>query len=228
MSDYDKKLRSMVNVLKKGDIKNRKKAGLKKKRTDTESITFRKRIDDFYDSTTKKLNSAIDEEINRLPEKETSNIYSNEIHSSRYHEYLEEVLILPHATAKFIDYATNSRGTYLDIAKLCNLFALAQPVSTDSESTPKYTNAFGRYILGLKELGIISPVSEVGLRSGDFLYWLIYDENTFSLNLQLLIDIAEKSKGSFGSFKSFIAGYWLVRNTENSQEFYYKTVLQKK
>jgi hypothetical protein len=67
----------------------------------------------------------------------------------------------------------------------------------------------------------------VGIQSGLFLYWLIYDRKLRTLNLKLLLDLAEATRGSFGDFKTYIVAYWVLKklNTADSVAMFYGTLL---
>lgn len=232
MGSYERKVDLYFRKLKKADRKSRRKNRLRKVRSDVEAMEYRRKFDEYYDNTIGEFIRVIEEENMGMPNPGPNKAFSETIHTTRYHEYLEERLAVPHALAKFLNYATNSRGQYQDLAKFCNILALTPAVGQgDNVEYPRsYKEAWYSHVAGLKELGIITHLSEGGMKTGIFIYWLIYDLKTSRINFQLLIDVADKTKGSFGDFKSLLSGLWLLRksNSEDTMEFYYDTILKAK
>lgn len=220
MKNYAKTVNKLFKYAKRKDRKRRKKVGLSKTWNDFESLEYRKKFDEFYVNITNELMNALAKEVGQLPESINDSHYSKEIQKYMYHENLEEVLLVPHAMAKLIDYRTSLGGTYLDIAKLCNLSAYIYPIDTLSFPTPKYDMAIASLLIGLKELHLLPLYSKQGMLSALFFYWLIYDTKSKMLNNKILVDIAEKEKGSFINFKSHLFGYWSYRSFGGEEDFY--------
>ena len=95
MGNFDRRLKSMLTALIKNDEKSRRQAGLKKKRSDLEAMKFRAQFDELYDRSSNELSEYMKVEVEIIPQPETSQVYK-QIHLTRYHEYLEEQLALPH------------------------------------------------------------------------------------------------------------------------------------
>lgn len=234
MSQNDKVLNEIIRRFREDDEKDRKSKGLSKVRSDFEALQYRRQFDDFYSDVTNALSAAIKTNFGRLLDTSLASIFINDIHLTKYHAYLDDYLVLPYALAKLLDYQTNSRGKITDIAKICNLFALANMLgslkqgTTMDETKYEFVRAFQSLVVGLKNLNIQNaPFSEGGTQIGNFLYWIIYDSSSGELNLNILIDLAEATKGSFGDFKTFLTAYWRIRKAspDTSVKFFYNEIL---
>jgi hypothetical protein len=236
MDNYNEVLYIAINQYRREDEKDRKSKKLSKTRSDIEAIELRKYFDTFYVNITNQLTNSLRSNFGRLPDSPLASTFINEIDWSRYHDFLDLHLVLLHALVKLLDYQTNSRGNNTDIAKICNLFAFtAYPhVMGDSkkftidQTKIEFVRAYQALFKGLKYLNILeAPLSKIGVKTSRFLYWFIYDCNIGDLNLNILIDLAEATNGSFDDFKSFMVAYWDIRKTSSntSVEFFYREIL---
>lgn len=232
MSQYDKILNEIIKLFREDDEKDRKSKGLNKIRSDLEAMQYRRQFDDFYANVTNSMSIAIKSNFARLLDSPIASIFVNDI--ERHHDFLNDYLVLPHALAKLLDYQTNSRGRNTDIAKICNLLALSgiprglEKGVTIDETKAEFARAYLNLITGLKSLNIVNaPFSKDGMTASDFLYWLIYDNSCGELNLNILVELAEATKGSFGDFKSFMVAYWRIRSVspDTSVKFFYNEIL---
>lgn len=232
MSQYDEALNEIIKLFREDDEKDRKSKGLNKIRSDFEALQYRRQFDDFYANVTNSLSIAIKSDLGRLLDSPRASIFANDI--ERHHDFLDDYLVLPHALAKLLDYQTNSRGRNTDISKMCNLLALTCIPSglekdvTIDETKAAYRRAYLDLIRGLQRLNIATaPFSDDGQITSGFLYWLIYDNSCGELNLNILVELAEATKGSFGDFKSFMVAYWKIRSVspDTSVQFFYNEIL---
>jgi hypothetical protein len=218
MDEYNKLLNTIVDGLRKKDEQDRKSKKLSSVRSDIESILYRNHFDTFYTEITDTIIKPYG--ILEL----SAPFVFGEMDINSYHKFLNDHLVLPHAIAKYLDYQTNSRGINTDIAKICNLLALLKRASEKPDiGKPKIVTLFN----GLKEFSFGSAFSQNGMETGFFLYWLLYDDNCRNLNWNILIDLAEATKGSFGDFKNFIFAYWTIRagSPKESVKFFYEDLL---
>lgn len=231
MDKYNETLNMIVHQFREKDEKDRKSRGLSKTRSDIESIEYRNNFDAFYTSATNDLINSIKSDFGKLPDSLLASDFID-MDMTRYHDFLDVHLVLPHALAKLLDYQTNLRGNNADIAKICNLFALtavtvAAKASSIDMTKIKFVRAYQALLKGLENLNIHkAPFSNIGLITSQFLYWFIYDGNSNEPNLNILVDLAEATKGSFGDFKSSIVAYWLIRiNPNTSVKFFNSSIL---
>jgi hypothetical protein len=233
MDKYDETLNMIFKEFKEKDEKDRQSRNLRKIRTDMEAIEYRNYFDNFYTDVTNNLINSIKSSFGKLPDSPLASTFIDVIDKTMYLEFLDTHLVLPHALIKLLDYQTNSRGRNSDIAKTCNLFALPWVMSAlgnaaADKTKREFIKAYSSLINGLKNLNIYeAPFSQSGIETGNFLYWLIYDGNNNELNLNILIDLAEATKGSFSDFKTFIVAYWLIRRIRpnNSVKLFYSNIL---
>jgi hypothetical protein len=232
MSQYDKVLNEIIRLFREDDEKDRKSKGLNKIRSDLEGMQYRRQFDDFYSSVINSMGIAIRADFGRLLDSPIASIFVNDV--ERQHDFLNDYLVLPHALAKLLDYQTNSRGRNADVGKICNLLALTgiprglEKGVTIDETKAEFAKAYLILMTGLKSLNIVNaPFSKDGITTSDFLYWLIYDKSCGELNLNMLIELAEATEGSFGDFKSFIVAYWKIRSVspDTSVSFFYSEIL---
>jgi len=232
MDKYNKNLNMIINQFRENDEKDRKSRGLSKTRSDIEAIEYRNNFDTFYTSITNELINSYKSDFGKLMDHPSASIFINDIDMTRYHDFLDDHLVLPHAIAKLLDYQTNSMKNNFDIGKICNLFALARigmnkklPID---ESKERFLRAYQSLVNGFIKLNVVEGLyGNIGIITGTFLYWLIYDCSSNELNLNILVDLAEATKGSFYDFKCFIAGYWEMRriNPVTSVKFFYSDML---
>ena len=117
---------------------------------------------------------------------------------------------------------------------MCNLLAISaipqglEKGVTIDETKAEFARAYLNLIAGLKSRNIATaPFSDDGQITSDFLYWLIYDNSCGELNLNILVELAEATKGSFGDFRSFMVAYWRIRSVspDTSVKFFYNEIL---
>lgn len=232
MNKYDQVLNTIVDVYRKDDEKDRKSKGLSKVRSDFEAIQYRRHFDECYHKATNDLALVIKSGVGELSDSPIASSFAH-IDRINQHDFLNDLFVLPHALTKLLDYQTNSGGKIDDIAKICNLFALTATVHTfdyaGSENTKlEFARAYFKLIASLKSLNIATaPFSDGGMKTTNFLYWLIYDNSSCQLNLDILIHLANATKGSIVAFKIYLSAYWLAKSSDpyTSVKFFYSEIL---
>jgi hypothetical protein len=237
MDTYNELLNRLIEIYTEQDEKDRISRKLNKTRSEIESIEYRNYFDNFYQDVATDITNSITSSISKLPNSPLDllfsrlhSVYSNEIDMTKYHAFLDDHLVMPHAFSKLLDLQTNLGGKSTDMAKLCNILAIANIGGFGVKITndEQFIKSLQHMITGLKNLNIYDAFfSEGGTEAGFFIYWLIYDKNKGELNLKILIDLAEATKGSFSDFKTYIVAYWLTRkgNSSTSIKYFYDDIL---
>lgn len=231
MNEYDKNINLVCQTLIKKDEDDRKSKKLQKFRSELEAIEYR----DYFDNSYRKIseefvNSAL-HDYGAFPSPNSKNsLYLQNIEMNKIHESLSRDLFLPQAISKVIDYKTHNGGKNTDIGKICNLYSiigsLGQGLGLDKTKI-EFAKAGINLIKWLTDNSIMEVFyNNRGFETQLFIYWLIYDNDNKKLDLNMLIEFSEASKGSFNDFKMYLVALWMLKRIDPFKTIDYRSLIK--
>ena len=232
MDQYNNQLNQIYKILIKKDEDDRKSRKLQKSRSDIEAIKYRMDFDEYYKKYSDEIVNSILHEVGTFPNpiSERSDTYYK-VGMQNIYERLDPILIIPHAIIKVIDFKTQSGGKSTDIGKVCNLYALCDLLALGEALKFDIHLECARALQHLIQFFNTNNISDVffskrGFETCAFLYWLIYDNDKKILDLNMLIQLSDATKGSFTDFRSYMVGFWLLKNTNPFKTIEYSSIIQ--
>jgi hypothetical protein len=211
MSRYDDLVIEVTNKLIKKDEDARKARGINKTRSEVETIKYRTDFDRLYNEFVDKVFTPF--HINNTFPLPLGSDTFEKFDLLGMHPFLDDMLMLPDAISKVINYKTANGGRNTDLAKVLNLYALTMAVFEGLKKNPSFETqlalAFKDFINRTTQDSIMGAFfSERGMQVRIFIYWLIFDREKRELDLNLLLALADAAKGSFQSFKTALVPIW--------------------
>lgn len=231
MSQYDDEFNQLYSILLKKDEEDRKTKNFSKYRSEMEALEYRIYFNDSYKQIAEAFINSVISDYGTFPSpNEFDNAFIHNIQTGNMHNFLSSHLVLPHATTKILDYKMHNGGLNTDFGKVCNLLTITAIFTWELRSDKtksEYAKVYNSFLVWLYQNKILDTfMSPRGVETSCFLYWLIYNNDKKTLNLDIMVDLSEATKGSFTYFTNYMFALWTLRRINPNKTLDYSAIME--